>query len=203
MLWIIRRCGAICQIKQHFVKITHTRLRWQHVNTQLANAFKVSCIVAPHSQTQHKPSTGSSLLMDKLTSGRCPAIPQRWQCWFHRGGLSQSLRPCEGRPQLWQGRLGQSLWMWPWIPQRMQVGHFCWCLESFVKKVKFWSGFGFSQHGTIKPLSLRLWCNTTRVLEDYWVSYSVREKNIRSATCFSFIFQPHSITSQDREIFHV
>lgn len=52
-------------------------------------------------------------------------MPQRWQCWFHTGGLSQGLSACEGSPQLEHGRLGQSRLTWPRIPQRTHVVHFC------------------------------------------------------------------------------
>lgn len=102
-------------MKHHFVKTDHICLRIKNMSTNYWQKFA---------------SVANGLGgKDKLTSERCPAILQRWQRWFHRGALSQGLRPCEGRPQLGQGRLGQSLWMWPWIPQRMQMGHFCWCVN--------------------------------------------------------------------------
>lgn len=60
-------------------------------------------------------------------------MPQRWQCWFHTGGLSHGLSPCEGSPQLEHGRLGQSRQTWPRIPQRTHVGLFWWNAEKRLR----------------------------------------------------------------------
>lgn len=63
-------------------------------------------------------------------------MPQRWQCWFHTGGLSQGLSPCEGSPQQEHGRLGQSRQTWPRTPQRIQVGNFCWDVDKIRIRVR-------------------------------------------------------------------
>lgn len=115
------------QMKPHVRNGAHTHIWghriWQHTTDKSFQSFLQHGNTLLNINSRRGQTWG---LMDKLTSERCPVIPQRWQCWFHRGGLSQGLKPCEGRPQMEQGRPGQSLWMWPWIPQRTQVGHFCW-----------------------------------------------------------------------------
>lgn len=110
------------EIKQHFIIGAHTHLRLKKICQHTSDKCLQSFLQRGNTNTQRGQTCG---LTDKLTSERCPVMPQRWQCWFHTGGVSQGLRPCEGSPQLGQGRLGQPLWMWPWIPQRKQVGHFC------------------------------------------------------------------------------